>query len=241
MHEALKARNVLECSLKTLSPLHVGSEKTLGFGVDNPIVKVKRKENGEEREIPVIPGSSIRGVLRAHFYRLARSGALSKFEWFKVLQEELEKFERDFAKCSEVEKIRNVKEKLGTLEKFFGISGLASPLKITDAEPIDFKTGSRTHVRIDPKKDRAEKRKFFTVEFVEGIFKFKIVFDELSEDYEDVNRFFNEVFCKTLKNGLEIHVGGMRSRGYGFCELKVERILRYTAEGLAFGKFEEVK
>ena len=62
MQEALKNRFVLECSLETLSPLHVGAEKAMGFGVDNPIIKIKKGD----REIPVIPGSSIKGVLRAH-------------------------------------------------------------------------------------------------------------------------------------------------------------------------------
>lgn len=238
MHEALKARYVLECVIKTLSPLHIGAEKALGFGTDNPIVKVRR--NGED--VPVIPGSSIRGVLRAHFYRLANSGVFKKSE-FRVLEIDLNEFEREFAKCSEIEKIDKVKNELGTLEKFFGISGLASPLKITDAEPInkDYKIETRTHVKIDPKKDRAEKGKLFSVEFVEGSFKFKMVFDELEKDYEDVNKFFHEVFLKTLKNGLEIHLGGMKSRGYGYCSLKLEKACKYTAEGLAIGKAEKLE
>ena len=52
MQEALKNRYVLECSLKTLSPLHIGSEKAVGFGVDNPIIKIRK----DGKEIPVIPG-----------------------------------------------------------------------------------------------------------------------------------------------------------------------------------------
>lgn len=236
MHEALKSRYVLECSLTTLSPLHIGSEKTLGFGVDNPIVKVRKGD----KEIPVVPGSSIKGVLRAHFYRLANSGVLKKLG-FKVLERDLSEFEREFAKLSEEEKIKKISE-LGVLEKFFGISGLASPLRITDAEPEkgSWSIGTRTHVKIDPKKDRAEKGKLFSVEFVEGVFQFKIVFDELKSDYDDVNRFFHEIFYRQLKNGLEIHLGGMKSRGYGLCILKINRAWKYTAEGLAIGKAEEM-
>ncbi|MFN3384497.1 MAG: RAMP superfamily CRISPR-associated protein [Archaeoglobaceae archaeon] len=234
MHEALKNRYVLECTIETISPLHVGSEKTLGFGVDNPILKVKR--NG--KELPVIPGSSIKGVLRAHFYRLANSGALGKFGFFKFLEGDLENFEREFSKKKENEKLEEFK-KIGTLEKLFGISGLASPLKITDAEPLEYTVGTRTHVKIDPEKDRVEKGKLFTVEYVEGKFKFKIVFDELKNDYDDVNEFFREIFYKSLKNGLEIHFGGMKSRGYGLCSIKVEKAWKYSAEGLAVGKAEE--
>ncbi|MEM0203759.1 MAG: RAMP superfamily CRISPR-associated protein [Archaeoglobaceae archaeon] len=234
MHEALKNRYVLECTIETLSPLHIGSEKALGFGIDNPIVKVKR--NG--KELPVIPGSSIKGVLRAHFYRLAHSGAFSKLGFFKALEEELEEFEEKFSKKKEEEKLKELKN-IGTLEKLFGISGLASPLKITDAEPLEFSIGTRTHVKIDPEKDRAEKGKLFTVEYVEGKFKFKIVFDELKSDYDDVNDFFREIFYRSLKNGLEIHFGGMKSRGYGLCLIRVDKAWRYTAEGLAVGKAEE--
>ncbi len=237
MQEALKNRYVLLCSLKTLSPLHIGSEKALGFGVDNPIIKMRR----DGKEIPVVPGSSIKGVLRAHFYRLANSGVFEKLG-FRVFKGNLEKFEREFSSSSEEEKKEKFKE-LGTLEKFFGISGLASPLRITDAEPENgnWQLGTRTHVKIDPKTDRAEKGRLFTVEFVEGLFKFKIVFDELASDYDDVNRFFHEFFYPLLKNGIELHFGGMKSRGYGLCELKIERALKFTAHGLAVGKAEELR
>ncbi|MEM2030383.1 MAG: RAMP superfamily CRISPR-associated protein [Archaeoglobaceae archaeon] len=234
MHEALKNRYVLDCTIETISPLHIGSEKALGFGIDNPIVKVRH--NG--REIPVIPGSSIRGVLRAHFYRLAKSGAFDRLGFFKVLDKDLEAFEREFSKKKENEKLEEFR-KLGTLEKLFGISGVASPLKITDAEPLEFSIGTRTHVKIDPERDRAERGKLFTVEYVEGKFGFKIVFDELKSDYDDVNDFFKEIFYRSLKNGLEIHLGGMKSRGYGLCLIRVDKAKKYTAEGLAFGKAEE--
>ncbi len=236
MHEALKNRYVLECIVETISPLHIGSEKALGFGIDNPIVKVKR--NG--KELPIIPGSSIKGVLRAHFCRLAKSGAFNNFGFFKVLEGNLEDFEREFSRKKENEKMEEFK-KLGTLEKLFGISGLASPLKITDSEPLEFSIGTRTHVKIDPEKDRAERGKLFSVEYVEGKFRFKIVFDELKNDYDDVNEFFREVFYKTLKNGLEIHLGGMKSRGYGLCLIKVEKAWKYSAEGLAVGRAEELR
>jgi len=235
MHEALKNRYVLECHLKTLSPLHIGSEKALGFGVDNPIIKIKR--NG--REIPVVPGSSIKGVLRAHFYRLANSGVFDKLG-YRVFKGNLEEFEREFSRSDENKKKEKFKE-LGTLEKLFGISGLASPLRITDAEPENWSIGTRTHVKIDPRTDRAEKGKLFTVEFVEGLFKFKIVFDELASDYDDVNRFFHEFFYPLLKNGIELHFGGMKSRGYGLCEMKIEKALKFSAQNLAVGKAEELR
>uniref|UniRef100_A0A7C3MAV8 CRISPR type III-associated protein domain-containing protein n=1 Tax=Archaeoglobus fulgidus TaxID=2234 RepID=A0A7C3MAV8_ARCFL len=235
MHEALKNRYVLECHLKTLSPLHIGSEKALGFGVDNPIIKIKR--NG--REIPVVPGSSIKGVLRAHFYRLANSGVFDKLG-YRVFKGNLEEFEREFSRSDENKKKEKFKE-LGTLEKLFGISGLASPLRITDAEPENWSIGTRTHVKIDPRTDRAEKGKLFTVEFVEGLFKFKIVFDELASDYDDVNKFFHEFFYPLLKNGIELHFGGMKSRGYGLCEMKIEKALKFSAQNLAVGKAEELR
>jgi len=235
MHEALKNRYVLECHLKTLSPLHIGSEKALGFGVDNPIIKIKR--NG--REIPVVPGSSIKGVLRSHFYRLANSGVFDKLG-YRVFKGNLEEFEREFSRSDENKKKEKFKE-LGTLEKLFGISGLASPLRITDAEPENWSIGTRTHVKIDPRTDRAEKGKLFTVEFVEGLFKFKIVFDELASDYDDVNKFFHEFFYPLLKNGIELHFGGMKSRGYGLCEMKIEKALKFSAQNLAVGKAEELR
>lgn len=245
MHDRIKSRYIIECVIETKEPLHVGAGKIAEFvtTVDCPIIRTKKPDG---KEIPVIPGSSIKGVLRSHFSRIINSIPERVIEslGFKKMNfgghSNLKEFERDFALKNEEDKMKALPN-LGTLEKFFGISGLAAPIRISDAEPETVpEVQTRTHVKINTGTDRAEKGGLFTVEFVEGKFRFKIVFDELdSEHYEDVNKFFKEVFVPSLKKGLELHVGGMKSRGYGLCMLKMDKGWKFTPEKLAFGEEAE--
>lgn len=243
MHDKIKARYVIECVIETCEPLHVGAGKATEFAttVDCPIIRTK-KLNGTE--IPVIPGSSIKGVLRSHFSRIINSIPDDVVEnRFKKMDlngyNNIEEFEREFTKSEEGK--MELLPRIGTLEKFFGISGLAAPIRITDAEPeTRSEVQTRTHVKIDIETDRAKEGGLFTVEYVEGRFRFKIVFDELdSEHYDDVNKFFHEVFVTSLKKGLELHIGGMKSRGYGLCVLKMDKGWKFTPEKLAFGEEPE--
>jgi len=245
MHDRIKARYIIECVIETCEPLHVGAGKVTEFvtTVDCPIVRTKKLDG---KEVPVIPGSSIKGVLRSHFSRIFSSipDDVVESRGFRKMDlgdhRSIEEFEKSFAAKSEDDKVKMLPA-IGTLEKFFGISGLAAPIRITDAEPeTNLEVQTRTHVKIDARTDRAERGGLFTVEFVEGKFRFKIVFDELdSEHYSDVNEFFHEVFVKSLKKGLELHVGGMKSRGYGLCILKMDKGWKFTPEKLAFGEEPE--
>jgi len=237
MHDRLISRYILECVIETEEPLHIGAGKgEFVSAVDNPVVKVETNDDVK----PIIPGSSIRGVLRSHFTRIVNSLPEETLEkWGIKKSEKLEEI-REFPSKDEKDK-EGMMYKLGTLDKFFGIPGLASPLKITDAEAGNVKLSTRTHVKIDISTDRVEKGKLFTVEFVEGTFNFKIIFDELDgEHFEDVNDFFKNVFLKAMSNGIELHLGGMKSRGYGLCQLKLSKALRYTPEALALGEEPEV-
>lgn len=238
MHDKIRARYILECVIESRGPIHIGAGRSTGLAttVDNPIVRVE-KPNGST--IPIIPGSSIKGVLRAHFTRIFNSIPVERYG-FRKMDGNLSEFEKEFSKRDDEGKM-GMMESLGTLEKFFGISGLAAPIRITDAEPEIEKVQDRTHIRIDIGKDRVQKSALFSVEFVEGLFRFKIVFDELdSVYYDDVNRFFHDVFVKTLKSGLEIHLGGMKSRGYGLCMIRMEKGWKFTPEKLAFGENPDV-
>lgn len=245
MHDKIKARYVIECVIETREPLHVGAGKAAEFvtAVDCPIIRTKKLD---DTEIPLIPGSSIKGVLRSHFSRILNSvsGDVVESRGFKKMNlgdhSNLEEFEKNFAKSDEHKKEEELPN-IGTLEKFFGISGLAAPIRITDAEAeANLEVQTRTHVKIDMGTDRAEEGGLFTVEFVEGKFKFKIVFDELNnEHYEDVNKFFHEIFVPSLRSGFELHIGGMKSRGYGLCMLKMDKGWKFTPEKLAFGEEPE--
>ena len=68
LHSKLKKRYVLNCKLTTLEPVRVGIGRVVGkvAEVDLPILENKRGK-------PVIPGSTLKGVLRSHLTRLLNS------------------------------------------------------------------------------------------------------------------------------------------------------------------------
>ncbi|MEM3586493.1 MAG: CRISPR-associated RAMP protein Csx7 [Candidatus Jordarchaeaceae archaeon] len=238
LHSKLKRRVVVNCVVETMEPLHVGMGKeTLSVSeVDMPVMTDGRKN-------PIIPGSSIRGVLRAHVTRLLCSldeeTRNSEFNVRKVKAEDRDIDTFQNAK-SQKEKMEIFGEKMGVIDKLFGVSGYASPLRITDAIPnIDIDLADRTHVKIDNDLDRAVEGALFDVQFVpeKKQFEFKMVFDELNDHITlDVSNVFYKLILKQLANGLEIFLGGMKSRGYGLTTIKAKQVLAYTPKQLALGE-----
>lgn len=238
LHSALKRRIVVDCIVETMEPLHVGMGKeTLSVSeVDMPVMT-------DSSENPIIPGSSIRGVLRAHVTRLLSSlDETTRDKEFNVRKvkakgEEVDDFQK--AKSQE-EKMKKFSENLGVVDKLFGVSGYASPLRITDATPntkIDL--ANRTHVKIDNDLDRAVEGGLFDVQFVpeKKQFEFKMVFDELNDNVTlDVNSVFYKLILRQLSEGLEMFLGGMKSRGYGLATIKAKQVLAYTPKQLALGE-----
>jgi CRISPR-associated RAMP protein (TIGR02581 family) len=66
---------ILRLRIKPQAPILVKSGVTSPLAVvdDSPIMTVIRDEKGEQQTIPFIPGTSLKGVLRSHFERVARS------------------------------------------------------------------------------------------------------------------------------------------------------------------------
>lgn len=238
LHSKLKRRVVVDCVVETMEPLHVGMGKeTLSVSeVDMPVMTDGRKN-------PIIPGSSIRGVLRAHVTRLLSSldetTRRGEFNVSKVKAEEDEVVDFQMSKSQE-EKMKKFSERLGVVDKLFGVSGYASPLRITDATSntkIDL--ADRTHVKIDNDLDRAVEGGLFDVQFVpeKKQFEFKMVFDDLNDHVTlDVSNVFYRLILRQLANGLELFLGGMKSRGYGLTTIKAKRVLAYTPKQLALGE-----
>jgi len=228
----IDSRTVIECNIHTKSRLHLGGEKEgILSAVDLPIVK---DQNGH----PIIPGSSIKGVLRTYSTRLLHSLPYEKLKQLGFCLSNSKISEKEFQKIREdSEKIQYIQKNLGTIEKLFGYSGLAAPLRITNAVTLNLTTVTCTHIKIDLKTDRIQKGALFSLEAVpEDItFHFKMIYDKPSDDlYNDVNLFFENYLLKWIKDktGLALFIGGMKSRGYGEVVLKAQQIRIYSIENL---------
>jgi len=243
LHSKLKRRVIVDCIIQTNEPLHVGvGRETISVSeVDLPTMK-------DTKDKPIIPGSSIKGALRAHVSRLLWSLDESQRENLfgvrkvEATQEELKNFQSGDTE----EKKRLFDTVLGVVDKLFGAMGYASPLRVTDAKlksrsgTVDTEdTIERTHVRIDNDLDRAAGQALFDVQAVpeDRQFSFKLIYNEFDDTVtQDANKVFYEMLLKQLGNGLEMFLGGMKSRGYGLCVIKANQLLSYTPENLALGE-----
>nr|MDO8115732.1 RAMP superfamily CRISPR-associated protein [Candidatus Sigynarchaeota archaeon] len=186
-------RTVVNVCITTEEPVHVGSGKDAGVSsVDLPIV---RDAAGK----PVIPGSSIKGMFRAHFSRIVGSLDDASMNALNIRRTagNLKDIEKEFLKGSRENREEIIEKSLGTIDKLFGISGLAAAIVFTDATVESKTVITRKHVRIDPNTDRAMKGALFDLEAVPDMakFKFTIVFDTITDEehYGDVNKFVEDV------------------------------------------------
>lgn len=234
-------RTVVNVCITTEEPVHVGSGKDAGVSsVDLPIV---RDAAGK----PVIPGSSIKGMFRAHFSRIVGSLDDASMNALNIRRTagNLKDIEKEFLKGSRENREEIIEKSLGTIDKLFGISGLAAAIVFTDATVESKTVVTRKHVRIDPNTDRAMKGALFDLEAVPDMakFKFTIVFDTITDEehYGDVNKFVEDYLFKQLEAGMTMMIGGMKSRGYGRVSFKSQEKHTFTpAELLAGARGEKI-
>jgi len=228
LHSKFERRLVVECTASTLEPLHVGTGR-----------ETETMQDSKSR--PIIPGSSIKGSFRAHLTRLLKSLPDKTRKGLHI-----ERIETDEAVLEKFQEARDSEAKfnffkeLGVIDKLFGASGFAAPLKYTDATiSHSVKTIRRTHVRIDVNRDKAVRGALFDMEAApeNSQFNFKIIYEELSDPLmKDANTAFYELILKPLCAGIEMYLGGLKSRGYGLCTIKANKIQVYTPEDLALAK-----
>ena len=238
---------VLSYKITTCEPLAIGGSKE-NIQVSDLDRKIVKDFDGN----PLIPGSSLKGVFRSFFDRIIShiQNLDAKFKFNHIFPENSKTDE----KVCDLSGLENIKDFLSPegicdLCLFFGAKGYGSPLLFLDAfldssqnlEQME----KRTHVRIDRGSDTAVKGGLF---FVEGVpknvsFLGRIIFEERDlGDKERENRLklLFKILVNQFKNR-EIHLGGMRSRGYGLCLLKIESLHHYSLKDLMLGDLSNVQ
>ncbi len=240
---SLESRIIATITISTLEDLHVGSERELALsGTDSPI---HLDPDGN----PLIPGSSIRGVFRSHFTRLLQAIHDSADPALLQLLDNLvpttdRDTEKAFQKADESGKDK-IFEKIGIIDRLFGISGFASPLRITDAICVsNTDIRHRVHVSIDVGTGKAKKNALIDLEAVgvDSRFEFKMIYDHLSDPRMHIaNKMFYVLLNQLSQtNGMEFFLGGWKSRGYGLCQLRLEKLEIFTLDDLLLGKEPDI-
>jgi CRISPR-associated RAMP protein (TIGR02581 family) len=202
-------------TLVNLAPLRVGMgrEPPLGATVDNTFLRIRR--DGEE--IPYIPGSTIKGVLRNYFEQLARLKYPELHDPWDRDEIEKEAKEGDFCVVC------------GT----FGSTKIASHIRVFDAYPTSkVTTNIKTCVGIDREFQAARPAILYTEEFIEPgyewSFKMDIINIQFPEGGDERSLLLTETI-RAMKLGL-VSFGARKSVGFGQIQLKEAKWVKYVVE-----------
>lgn len=217
--EKLEKRIILSGTIEAVTPLHIGSRKTeIEIGeVDLPVLTAP---DGQ----PYIPGSSLKGRVRAEAESIARQNGI------------------EVCKPPDVKNMCGSKKQ--SIDEFciccriFGSAGtisLASKVKFRDSYPLEKVETllERTGIAIDREKGTVTKGALYTIQAVPAGTKFslEIVTENMSE--EEL-----KLLKAALKSVQDSAVGGSSTRGFGKIKFVIESVRERTA-GYYLGKEKE--
>jgi CRISPR-associated protein Csm3 len=210
MFEKLEKRIIFAGTLEAATPLHIGSgrpEVEVGE-VDLPVLTDPRGQ-------PYVPGSSLKGRVRAEAERIARE------------------------KGMDVCRPPDVKDMCGTLKskiedfcvccRIFGTAGnisVASKVKFRDAYPTSKVEAllERTGIAIDREKGTVSRGALYTIQAVPAgtKFGFEVVAENLADDEL-------KLLLAALRSVEDSALGGSSTRGFGKVKLTIEKVVERTA------------
>ena len=217
MHSRLCNRAVLDLSIRPWGPLlvragHAASDASL------PIEHNVQTPHGASLSVPYIPGSSLKGVMRNHFERVARSCGLRVCDPFSASSCARRALANSSAQISDAKLYSEV---LCAACKVFGCEAVAGRFSVSDAMPSEDNSPKR-QLRATLPVDRflgsgrsAAVRDFEPV--VGGEFRTRVVL----ENFELWHLAMIGIVLMDVDDG-RVQVGGFRSKGYGLVSVGFE-------------------
>lgn len=215
-------------------PLRIGAGKgtKLGSPIDLPLLRVHLPGKGE---VPFIPGSSLKGLFRAYFDTVIRSlkgttcagsGGFTCMSRQVNFHGEIDRLERIARRLSARMDFSNLTqllwENLCLSCKVFGSQSYRSKVIFHDSYPIgDVRISVKTGIAIDRRTGAAMRGALYQVEYVEPGSEFSFHVKLL-----DVPNYVLGLFAQGLfeLNAGRLKVGGFKTRGFGWVELRNPRI-----------------
>jgi len=215
-----------------VEPLHIGAGKVSeAFGpTDQVVVKIRRADG---LEVPLIPGSSWKGAIRAYATKLMRSIGLnvcSGLTGDSCLSgnkfRELEKLEKQGARYEDVIRaIVSGEIRICLACLIFGSPGFASHARFFDSYIAEgYRLGYRTMIAIDRRTGAAHRGALFTTEYIEPGAKTNIRIE-----FINLPNYAIGVIAETLLDmdmGL-LKIGGLKTRGFGWIKIEDMKISAY--------------
>jgi CRISPR-associated protein Csm3 len=214
MFEKLENRALLEYSITTQSDLHIGGHTTIQPAeVDNPVIK-----NSEG--YPIIPGSSLKGVLRTEAEKLLKGLDITICDIFD---------NKSRGGCN-----------VCPVCLLFGGKELASSIRIKDATAKNKKTFIRDSVAIDRKARKAKNGSKYDIEVVPKRTDFTgmITIENTGISAADCAKLGALLSIVDFFNACNGSIGHAASRGYGQVTIEINKISIVTARDYLEGRYE---
>ena len=227
-HHIVKRVVVVHGVVENTEPLRIGSGKGIALESPTDLEVLKVYNVKSDRFIPVVPGSSWKGVFRSSAVAVSRSlGLVNVCDGVpKAIHPYVEEEHiNEWKRLSIDEKIRRVIDGeigLCLLCLVFGSTALHSHVTFYDSVPVgEYRLGYRTGIAIDRRTGAARRGALYTVEYVEPGARFSFRFEAINLPNYAVGLLAQVIM--DIDSGF-VKVGGLKSRGFGavkFLDLKV--------------------
>lgn len=221
MYDLLESRAIIKYHITTKSDLHIGGHGSTAEGaVDSPALK-----NSDGK--PVIPGSSLKGVLRTDLERLLKGLKINDICTVPVV-------------CGKPGTLNE--NKICPVCELFGGMNLAGSVRIHDAVATGKNTAIREHVAIDRKTRKAKDGAKFDLEAVVKGTKFEgdLVIENLDLGTCPQAKLGGFLSLVEFFNTCSGKIGGAGSRGYGQIEITIDEIRIVKAQDYLDGIYKGV-
>ncbi len=217
MFERLDSRALIQYTIKTKSDLHIGGHgTTTPAEVDMPVLK-----NG--KDYPIIPGSSLKGVLRTEMERLLKGLKIDTCTVPGVCKSKNRKVESECPVCM-----------------LFGSAELAASVRIKDATANHKKTVIRDGVAIERKTRKAKGSAKYDIEAVPQGTEFygDVIIENLDISGNKNAKLGAFLSLVDFFNSCSGGIGHATSRGFGQINIGIDNFKIITAEDYLSGNYD---
>lgn len=238
LYDRFENRTVITGELVAVDPIHIGASGTESLNPSDLDDHVLKDSAGN----PIIPGSSVKGVVRSRFEAVMRSIGENVCDIFNNSPENCvsDRYNRkimDDGHLSDIEKAEILYDKSCTVCKLFGGKAIAGKLRFKDCTYIGDKCAydRRDGVGIDRDTGAAKKGVKYDFEIVPKGTRFDFVL--IAENLDAQQLIYLDFIVELLQgNGLTegdyLAFGGKTTRGLGRMKLENTKIERIDAASL---------
>lgn len=216
---------------KTLSPLRIGTSKNKS--IFSPIDLQVLRINIDGKEVPYIPGSSLKGIFRSTTESIVSSNNLNTCFGGRCSEDidqegrKRDKRLQDAIKTGNIDEIINILNEYCLVCKLFGSNTYASHIRFNDAYPNNYSIGVKTGVAINRRSGAVKQRALYTVEFVNPNSEFEgeiVLFNTPNYAIGLVAKIIDYI-----NNGF-VKLGGFKTRGFGRVKMDIKEVTGITYE-----------